>query len=224
MLRIASLVGFLILGGAIVAVADPQLGNSRDRSSMSNQIACGVERRAVKQLLDDDAKNVAFGQGIDSTVKRMGKLKRPDETGPRQKKERRVYRLWAIFDSIPPSETSPGVKLGYKTEDNDNDIHLAIRDSTGATMVVEFPHHSCTAGAQHRWDMETARGALVKSCSNKTPPRDPPQSFVGLHGSARITGVLFFDFAHNQRGRAPNVAELHPVLRITNLTCSRTTS
>jgi hypothetical protein len=90
------------------------------------------------QLLDDDAVNVAFGHGIDSTVKRMRQLKRPAETGPRQKKERRVYRVWAIFDSIPPSETSPGVKLGL-TEDNDNDIHLAIRDSTGATMVVESP-------------------------------------------------------------------------------------
>jgi hypothetical protein len=138
---------------------------------------------------DDDAVNVAFGHGIDSTVKRMGQLKRPDETGPtRQKKERRVYRLWAIFDSIPPSDTSPGVKLDYKTEDNDNDIHLAIRDSTGATMVVEFPHHSCTVGAQHRWEMTTAREALVKACSNKVPPHDPPKSFVELHGSARITG------------------------------------
>jgi hypothetical protein len=188
----------------------------------STQIACGSERREVKQLLDNDATNVAFGHGIDSTVKRMGQLVRPAETGPtRQKKERRVYRLWASFDSIPPSEGSPGVKLGYKTEDNDNDIHLAIRDSTGATMVVEFPHHSCTAGAQHRWDMQEAREALVKACSNKTPPRDPPKSFVELHGSARITGVLFFDFAHNQRGRAQNVAELHPVLRITNISCSR---
>jgi hypothetical protein len=212
----------VLLGGATVAFAGPGLGNSHDSSSRSTQIACGSERREVKQLLDDDAVNVAFGHGIDSTVKRMGQLKRPTETGPtRKKKERRVYRLWAIFDSIPPSETSPGVKLGYKTEDNDNDIHLAIRDSTGATMVVEFPHHSCTAGAQHRWDMDEARKALVKACSNKTPPRDPPKSFVELHGSARITGVLFFDFAHHQRGRAPNVAELHPVLRITNVECSR---
>jgi hypothetical protein len=213
--------GFLILGGAIVAFANPQPGNSRDPRLRSTQIACGSERREVKQLLDDDAVNVAFGHGIDSTVKRMGQLKRPAETGDRQKKERRVYRLWAVFDSIPPSETSPGVKLGYKTEDNDNDIHLAIRDSTGATMVVEFPHQSCTAGAQHRGDMQEAREALVKACSNKTPPRDPPKSFVELHGSARITGVLFFDFAHHQRGRAPNVAELHPVLRVTNVECRR---
>jgi hypothetical protein len=221
MLRIAATAGFLILGGATLAFASAQPGNSRDAKFRSTQIACGSERREVKQLLDDDAVNVAFGQGIDSTVKRMGQLKRPAETGDRQKKERRVYRVWGIFDSIPPSATSPGAKLGYKTEDNDNDIHLAIRDSTGATMVVEFPHQSCTAGAQHRGDMQEAREKLVKACSNKTPPRDPPQSFVELHGSARITGVLFFDFAHHQRGRAPNVAELHPVLRITNVECSR---
>jgi hypothetical protein len=86
-----------------------------------------------------------------------------------------------ILDSIPQSETSPGVKLGYKTEVNDNDIHLAIRDSTGATMVVEFPNQSCTTGAQHRGDMQEARENLVKACSNKTPPREPPQSFVELH-------------------------------------------
>lgn len=221
MLRLMSVAGFLILGGAIVVFANPQLGNSSDRSLISTQIACGGERRDVKQLLDDDAENVAFGHGINTTVKRMGQLKRPAQTGPRQKKERRVYTLWASFDSIPASETSPGVKLGYKTESNDNDIHLAIRDSTGATMVVEFPHEACTEGAQHRGDMADAREALVKACSNKTPPRDPPKSFVELHGSARITGVLFFDFAHHQRGIAPNVAELHPVLRITNLTCSR---
>jgi hypothetical protein len=151
----------------------------------------------------------------------MGQVKRPLETGPRQPKERRVYRLWATFDSIP-NETGPVVKLGYKTEDNDNDIHLAIGDSTGATMVVEFPHHSCTAGAQHRWDMQAARETLVKACSNKTPPHDPPKSFVELHGSARITDVLFFDFAHHQHGMAPNFAELHPVLRATKACCERT--
>jgi hypothetical protein len=220
-LRITATAGLLVLAGATVAFARPDLGNSHDRSLLSKQIACGSERREVKQLLDDDAVNVAFGHGIDSTVKRMGQLKRPTETGDRQKKERRIYRVWAIFDSIPPSETSPGVKLGYKTEDNDNDIHLAIRDSTGATMVVEFPNQGCTADAQHRGDMQESREALVKACSNKSPLRDPPQSFVELHGAARITGVLFFDFAHHQRGRAPNVAELHPVLRITNVECSR---
>src|SRR5512133_1499366 len=93
MLRVAATAALLILGGATVAFARPGLGNSHDPSLRSTQIACGSERREVKQLLDDDAVNVAFGHGIDSTVKRMGQLKRPTETGPtRQKKERRGYR------------------------------------------------------------------------------------------------------------------------------------
>jgi hypothetical protein len=82
-------------------------------------------------------------------------------------------------------------------------------------MVVEFPDEGCTEGAQHRWAMKEARDALVAACTR------PPKSFKELHGSATITGVLFFDFAHHQRGKAPNVAELHPVLRFFDAQCSR---
>jgi hypothetical protein len=217
MLRLAATAGLLVLAGATVAFASPGLGNSHDSSLRSSQIACGGERREVKQLLDDDAPNVAFGDAIDSTVKRMGLLKRPAETGTtRQTKERRVYRIRATFDSIPPSQTTSGVKLGYKIEENDNDIHLAVRDGSGNTMVVEFPDERCTEGAQHRWAMKTARDALIAACTKPVKG-----SFRELHGSATITGVLFFDFAHHQRGRAPNVAELHPVLRFFDAVCSR---
>jgi hypothetical protein len=217
MLRVASTAGLVVLAGAVAAFAGPGLGNSHDSSLRSSQIACGSERREVKQLLDDDAPNVAFGNAIDSTVKRMGLLKRPAGTGAtRQTKERRVYRIRATFDSIPPSETSPGVKLGYKIEENDNDIHLAVRDGSGNTMIVEFPDERCTEGAQHRWAMKTARDALVAACTNPIKG-----AFKELHGSATITGVLFFDFAHHQRGRAPNVAELHPVLRFFDSDCRR---
>jgi hypothetical protein len=217
MLRLAATVGLLVLAGATVAFASPGLGNSHDSSLRSSQVACGGERREVKQLLDDDAPNVAFGDAIDSTVKRMGLLKRPAETGTtRQTKERRVYRISATFDSIPPSQTTSGVKLGYKIEENDNDIHLAVRDGSGNTMVVEFPDERCTEGAQHRWAMKTARDALIAACTKPVKG-----SFRELHGSATITGVLFFDFAHHQRGRAPNVAELHPVLRFFDAVCSR---
>jgi hypothetical protein len=217
MLRLAATAGLLLLAGATVAFAGPGLGNSHDRSLRSTQIACGSERREVKQLLDDDAPNVAFGNAVDSTVKRMGALKRPAETGAtRQTKERRVYRIRATFDSIPPRETSSALKLGYKIEENDNDIHLAVRDGSGNTMVVEFPDERCTEGAQHRWAMKTARDALVAACTKPVKG-----TFRELRGSATITGVLFFDFAHHQRGRAPNVAELHPVLRFFDADCSR---
>jgi hypothetical protein len=95
-------------------------------------------------------------------------------------------------------------KLGFKLEKTDSDIHLAVRDAAGATMVVEFPDKGCTAGAQHRAQMEQARKTLITACG------PPSGRFRELKGEAIITGVLFFDFFHHQRGVAPNVAELHP--------------
>lgn len=133
-LRIAATALFLILGGATLAFASAQPGNSRHSRFRSTQIPCGTERRDVKQLRDGDAKNVAFGQAIESTVKRAGMLTRPAHTGiTREPKERCVYRIKAIFDST--SER----KLGYQIEKNDNDIHLAVRDNAGNTLIVEFP-------------------------------------------------------------------------------------
>lgn len=64
--------------------------------------------------------------------------------------------------------------------------------------------------------MKTARDAIVAACTK--PVRG---SFRELHGSATITGVLFFDFFHHQRGVSPNVAELHPVLKVADAVCSR---
>jgi hypothetical protein len=37
--------------------------------------------------------------------------------------------------------------------------------------------------------------------------------YRSLSGTATVSGVIFFDFLHGQRGVAPNGIELHPVLR-----------
>jgi len=81
-------------------------------------------------------------------------------------------------------------------------------------MITEFPDPTCTVGASYRARMRQARADLIAACGR--PPRG---SFRELHGKATITGVLFFDFFHGQRGVSPNVAELHPVLGFTNATC-----
>lgn len=205
-----ALAGFVLAPLALAPIAWAGAFSHGASGPLSTQVACGVERRAVKQLLDADAKNVAFGNVINSTVTRLGKLMRPAQTGPRQKKERRVYRARVILDSMP------GKKLGFKLEENDNDIHLAVRDASGATIVTEFIDRRCTAGAKRRTAMESARAALIAACGQ--PPKG---RFRELRGSATITGVLFFDFPHHQRGKAPNTAELHPVLSFTNATCSK---
>jgi hypothetical protein len=199
--------------GSLHKRADPpQLGVLfRDKAAAATGrggTVCGSERWDVKTLTDPLAKGIDFKHVIDSTVTRLGKLKRSSETPGRRTKEKRVYRIKVLLDSLPNR------KLGFKLEKTDSDIHLAVRDAAGATMVVEFPDKGCTAGAQHRAQMEQARKTLITACG------PPSGRFRELKGEAIITGVLFFDFFHHQRGVAPNVAELHPVLAFEG-TCAR---
>jgi len=83
---------------------------------------------------------------------------------------------------------------GIRSED-DGDLHLLLR-SGGAQMIAEAPQAVCTSRARlaYRRAMALARG-LVRVCAH-----------------ARVTGVAFFDFKHNQTGVAPNAIELHPIL------------
>jgi hypothetical protein len=169
---------------------------------------CGSERWDVKTLTDPGRASVNVGNARASTVTSLAKMHPLTAIAARRSEERQVYRLKVIFDSLPSK------KLGFKLESNDSDIHLAVRDSRGATMIAEFPASACTVGARYRSRMRQARADLIAACG--PPPRG---SFRELHGKATITGVLFFDFFHGQRGVSPNVSELHPVLGFTNATC-----
>jgi len=174
----------------------------------SRQVPCGTERWDVKTLTDPAAGSVDFTHVKNSTVTKLGKIHSTTHTASRRPEEKVAYRIKVILDSLPTK------KLGFKIESNDSDIHLAVRDAAGATMIVEFPDYNCTQGAQRRLAMKQARAALVSACGQ--PPRG---HFRELHGSATITGVLFFDFPHGQRGHARNYAELHPALSFKG-TCS----
>lgn len=179
---------------------------------LSKQVTCGHERWDVKTLTDADAANVEFDNVRKLSVTRLGMLKRPD--GLRQgrtRKERRVYKVEVILDSLPDR------KLGFKIEKRDSDIHLAVRDKNGATIIAEFPDWGCTEGAEVRSRMQSAREALVKACGGKPATG----KFRELRGTATITAVLFFDFFHHQRGVSTNVAELHPVLSFSSSNCER---
>lgn len=179
---------------------------------LSRQVACGHERWDVKTLSDPDADKLEVDNVRHLSVTRLGMLKRPTVLGlTRAPKERRVYTVNVILDSLPDR------KLGFKTEHLDSDIHLAVRDKNGSTIIAEFPDSGCTAEAEFRSRMQDAREALVKACDGK-PPKG---KFKELRGTATITGVLFFDFFHRQRGVSPNVAEIHPVLSFSSTACER---
>jgi hypothetical protein len=182
----------------------PTKGGSRARV----HVPCGTERWDVKTLTDPARFSVNLKKVRSSTVTSLSKIHPSSQIAERRPEEKQVYRINVIFDSLP------GKKLGFKLED-DSDIHLAVRDSAGTTMIVEFPDPACTVGARYRLAMKRARAALIAACGQ--PPRG---SYRELHGTATITGVFFFDFFHHQRGVSPNVSELHPVLGFTNASCS----
>lgn len=100
----------------------------------------------------------------------------------------------------------------------DQDIHLVLRDEQlGHTLIVEFPDVRCQPAARSakKAAMREAREALLAACGRI------PTAFVGLRGTATVTGVGFFDKIHGQKGRAPNGIELHPALSFTRASCKR---
>jgi hypothetical protein len=102
------------------------------------------------------------------------------------------------------------VRLLWQKLEDDSDVHLVVADpKTGATMIAELPSPACVgAAASPRAAMAAARASLARYCGA------PTTSFTRLRGTATIDGVAFFDFPHGQRGRARNLVELHPVLRV----------
>src|SRR3954469_5779894 len=83
---------------------------------------------------------------------------------------------------------------GVRAED-DGDLHLLLR-SRRFQMIAEAPQAVCTTRARLRYRSAMALARLL----------------VRVCARARITGVAFFDFQHNQPGFAPNAIELHPIL------------
>jgi hypothetical protein len=189
--------GAMLAAGCAVVVSAPA-------SPPVAHAACGVERWSVKTLADADAGRVNLSPTA-TTVSRLRRLAAPASLPDRRlPAEFHSYRLRARL-------------VAFKLED-DGDVHLVIADpSSAGTMIVEFPGGGCTRGAaavaRHR--VAAAKRSLIAACGAPSA-----SSFTTLRGTARITGVLFFDFKHGQRGVAPNAVELHPVLSFSSSDCA----
>lgn len=156
-----------------------------------NKSNCGAERWNVKVLSDNDAHRVRLDSIVESSVQDLGAIPIPEIPYPLNGRmaphEITVYRIRAVV-------------LESLTE-SDGDWHLILRDPTNlqVSMIGEIPSPDCATNERHRALFAAARSAL------RSVPRQ---------GEVEIEGVGFFDFIHNQRGRAKNGFELHPVLRI----------
>jgi len=101
-------------------------------------------------------------------------------------------------------------RLLYVKEEADSDFHVVIADPrNGATMIAEIPDSACAQGSRVRARIAGARAAFIRRFGMPSTTH-----FARIPGSplATVTGVLFFDEIHGQKGVAPNGVELHPVI------------
>jgi hypothetical protein len=155
---------------------------------------CGTEAWAQKTLGDPGALEVDLTPRP-SSVGALRRLIPPGRLGTRMPgAEMHAYRVH--------------VRLLLQKLETDSDVHLVVADpATGQTMIAELPSPACVSAARGpAAQMRSARAALAAYCGG------PTTRFTRLRGTATLSGVAFFDFEHGQRGRAPNLVELHPVL------------
>jgi hypothetical protein len=150
---------------------------------------CGSERWSVKTFTDGDRYKVDLTPRY-RTVKQLNMLVQPAKRPPngRVPAELKVYRVIATaFTTI---------------NEDDSDIHLALRGSDGSEMIAEAPEPACSVGARDRAAISAAR--LVAQD-------------IQSGDKVIAIGVGFFDFAHNQTGHADNYIELHPLISLRKL-------
>jgi hypothetical protein len=194
----------------IIAVVLGLIALGASHSPAGATTSCGVERWAVKTLSDPRANLVDFTPR-DTSVGRLRRKADPHTSSSTPRLdgvETTTYRLKARL-------------VEFKRED-DHDIHLviAVPSSSSKTMIVEFPDTGCPGArdSAKKAQMARARTTLTNACGQA-----PSSDFADLRGTAIISGVGFFDVKHPtpQTGVAPNNIELHPVLRVSGISCAR---
>lgn len=164
---------------------------------------CGVERWSVKTGTDTDAHSIDldFAHAQSTTIAHLITLKAPKPIPPDNR--------------VAPTETSVFVVnatlTDYKLESGstgDSDYHLVLEDDKGNTMVAEIPSPDCVASDS------VLAAAIANARSEFDAQLRASSSFQTANIPVQVIGVGMFDFKHGQRGAAPNVIEIHPILDI----------
>ena len=159
---------------------------------------CGVERWQIKTLSDDQRSEVDFTP-VATTLEELTQIPRPaDAAGYRRLApvEMTTYQIDAY--------------LGGVKSEGDGDFHLILfgLSDQRASMIAEIPDPNCSGSCASGLSSEFAQArAELEAILAEPNPNDAPII-------VRVTGVGFFDRNHGQVGRAPNIIELHPVLKL----------
>src|ERR1041385_5532637 len=162
---------------------------------------CGVERWSVKTGTDADVSSVDIAHPKEGKIADLIALPAPHPIPTNNR--------------VTPTETTVFVVnatlTDYKLESGssgDSDYHLVLEDELGHTMVAEIPSPTCVD------DASPFSAQIAAARANFDSHLTASSSFQTANIPVQITGVAMFDFSHGQRGAAPNVIEIHPVLDI----------
>ncbi len=188
----------VLIGVLSLAVGCSQSAEAPDGpAQVDTPTRCGVERWAVKTLTDLKAGQVNLVPKL-VMVEDLVALAVPDGVGRHAERLDPEFQAYTVVASL----------VEFK-EEGDRDIHLVILGESGQSMIAEIPDPECAQGSRVLQQISRARAQFVNRFG---PPSRT--SWHQVNVSLRVTGVLFFDVHHGQRGVAPNAVELHPVIAI----------
>lgn len=207
--RIAALTGTGVMIAALAAAVPAAAGAMAATTAPGLAVpaaaqaptACGYWRWPVKTGSDATRYQVS-GTVTYTSVGYLDHLTPPAHFGSYAQNHRITwpeFRTWQI-DKV----TLVAVKL-----EDDGDLHLRLRSSTGKDMIAEIPRPGCVSSAS-RWKtvITSARYAVTSRYWVSL------YSWHYIYRSINIRGLGFFDEEHNVTGAAPNDIELHPVIYI----------
>jgi len=186
----ATVAAVLTAAGLIVGIspAQPSLASS-----------CGVWRWPVKTGSDADRSKVSKTVDLTS-IKHLVGLTAPSSFPHYYQKhrfrgaERHTWQLTARLTQ-------------FRLED-DGDIHLVLKDSSGRHMIAEIPTPGCVANSSP-W-----KAAIKSARATFTHHYRVTTSWHYVRRKITIRGLGFFDEIHDVTGQARNGIELHPVTRV----------
>jgi len=168
---------------------------------LQGQQHCGKERWSVKTGTDPDAGSVGLSSPQNTTVAQLIKLPPPSPIPPNNRFTPTETTVFVVNATLTDYKLEGGSK-------GDSDYHLVLQDDQNNTMVAEIPSPGCVAdGSPFAAQIASARANFDAQFTATT-------SFQTANIPVQVTGVGFFDFPHGQHGAAPNVIEMHPVLKI----------
>lgn len=176
--------------------------------------AAAHERWSVKTGSDPDAQGLTGQAPTATTIAQLTALPVPPVLPPDGRSDGAEKTVWQLNATLQA--------FGGEA---DGDVHMVLADGQGNTMIAEIPNPGdITSPSYFAGQISGARTAfdnqfqIVEDISQPTVPARSQATlgsdFRDVSVPVTVTGLGFFDFAHGQRGVAPNAIELHPVISI----------